>query len=446
MADAKLEVATADVTAAEALFRARGRRVVFPGFFRAYVEGTDDPEAAIEDRDAPLPELTQGEELDLAGLEAVGHETKPPARFTEAALVKALEAAGVGRPSTYASIISTIQDRGYARKDAGALVPTFTAFAVHGLLAADFQHLVDLGFTAEMEADLDRIAAGEADWQAYLRRFYEGDDGLAAQIEQALEAVDARTASTVELDGVTVRVGRYGPFIEHQHEGERVIVPLPEDLAPGDLKPDVARALIERTVEGPQSLGDDPDTGQPVYLKEGPYGPYVQLGDGEEGSKPKRVSLPKNLAPGDVTLPIAVELLGLPRTLGDHPETGKSVRAGIGRYGPYVVHDGTFASLRKEDDVLRVDLDRGLELLAAKAARGSRGRSTANVLKELGEHPETGDPVNVLDGRYGPYVKHGRDNASLPKGTEPATVTLEQALGLLAEKAAKPKRGKRTKG
>jgi len=439
MADARLELVTAQLEADDALFRASGRRVLFAGFFRAYVEGSDDPDAAIEDRDAPLPELAEGEPLTLVTLDAAGHETQPPARFTEASLVKALEADGIGRPSTYATVISTIQDRGYVFKQASALVPTFMAFAVTGLLEANFEQLVDVGFTATMEEDLDRIAEGDVDWQAYLSRFYLGEAGLATQVEEATGRIDARAASTVSLDGVAVRIGRYGPFVEGGDNGERITAGVPEGVAPADLSIEEVAALLERGAAGPAALGTDPQTGEAIYLKEGPYGPYVQRGEDPGGKeKPARSSLPKNLSPTDVDLPTALALLALPRELGAHPETGAPVKAGLGRFGPYVLHEGVYASLGKDDDVLVVDLERALELLAAKAARGGRGAaSTANVLKDLGPHPDTGEPVSVLDGRYGPYVKAGKTNASLPKDVAPADMTLEQALALLAEKQAK---------
>ncbi|MCB0217643.1 MAG: type I DNA topoisomerase [Caldilineae bacterium] len=437
MAEARLEFASVTIEAADAVFRARGRRVLFPGFFRAYVEGSDDPEAAIEDQDAPLPELKQGEALSLRELEAVGHETKPPARFTEAALVKALEANGVGRPSTYASIISTIQDRGYVQKQGSALTPTFTAFAVTGLLESDFESLVNVGFTAEMEEDLDHIAEGKVDWQTYLARFFQGEKGLESLVGLAGDMVDPRSASTVALGEVRVRIGRFGPYLERGEGDARMTAALPEDLAPGDLTPELAEELLEKGQTGPEALGEDPATGQPVYLKDGPYGPYVQRGeDGTGKDRPPRVSLPKDVPAETVDLALALRLLELPRLLGEHPESGKEVRAGIGRFGPYVVHDGVFASLKKEDDVLEIDLARGLELLAAKAARGpGRGRATtANVLKALGEHPDDKEPVNILDGRYGPYVKHGKTNASLPKDADPQAYTLADALKLLSEK------------
>jgi len=440
MADARLELATVHLAAADARFRAGGRRVLFAGFFRAYVEGSDDPEAAIEDRDAPLPALAEGEVVDLLDLGAAGHETKPPARYTEASLVKALETNGVGRPSTYATIIGTIQDRGYVRKHGGALAPTFTAFAVTGLLESDFEQLVDVGFTANMEEDLDRIAEGEVEWQTYLRQFYLGDAGLAHQVDLAEAVVDPRRASTVDLGAVAVRVGRFGPYIEAGSGDERVTIAVPDDLAPADLTPDVLASLISRGKEGPASVGHDPATGLPVLLKEGPFGPYLQLGEAADGKeKPPRVSLPKDKRPEDIDLDTALALLALPRTLGPHPDDGQPVKAGIGRFGPYVVHGKTFASLKAGDDVLAVGLDRALALLTEKTSRGPGGRArrVPNALKNLGAHPDDGEPVAILDGRYGPYVKHGRTNASLPKGADWEALTLAEAVRLLAQKSGR---------
>ena len=454
MANARLRFTTATIAVDDALFRASGRTVLFPGFFRAYVEGSDDPEAALESQESPLPPLVIDEEIDCRELEAVGHETKPPARYTEASLVKALEAEGIGRPSTYATIIDTIQQRGYAFKQRRELVPTFTAFAVTKLLEDHFFDLVDLNFTATMEQKLDDIAEGDANWLAYLRQFYLGQTGLETQVKEKEAGIDPRFASGVELEDlpVEVRIGQFGPFLAKEVNGERVTTGLPADLPPADLSAELAEQLFSQKSDGPTVLGEHPESEVPVLLKVGPYGPYVQLGEEEEGSKkkPKRVSLLKGMEAGDMTLDLALQLLNLPRALGEHPETGKSVRASVGRYGPYIVHDGMYASLKKEDSVLEVELPRALELLELAAARkGKRGggASAKSVLKELGEHPD-GGPVQVLDGRYGPYVKHNKINATLPKEMKPEDVTLEQALGWIADKAAqkgvKSSRGKGT--
>ncbi|MBV7329697.1 type I DNA topoisomerase [Chloroflexi bacterium TSY] len=445
MANAQLRFTTATIQVHDAIFRASGRNVLFAGFFRAYVEGSDDPEAALENQEAPLPDLTVDEIVDCRELEAVGHETKPPARYTEASLVKALEAEGIGRPSTYASIIDTIQNRGYTFKIRRELVPTFTAFGVTQLLEEHFHDLVDMNFTAKMEADLDKIATGDLAWLAYLRAFYLGESGLENQVNSKQATIDPRIVSGVGLEDFPyeVRIGQFGPFLAKEVEGERVTAGLPPDLPPADLTKEMADELFEQKSDGPKNLGADPETGLTIVLKAGPYGPYVQLGNDEEmgKKKPKRASLLKNMDANMVDLDLALRLLSLPRSLGDHPESGKAVQAGVGRFGPYVVHDGVYASLKAPDDVLTVELPRALELLS-EAATEKRGGSK-KVLKELGEHPDEGGPIQVLDGRYGPYVKHKRVNATIPKGTEPESVTLEQALVWIAEK--KEKKGTKSK-
>lgn len=448
MADAKVRQTRADILAGEdgpeqATFRATGQTVEFAGFFRAYVEGSDDPNAALEDRDHPLPALAEGDTPACREVEALGHETKPPARYTDATLVKILESEGVGRPSTYASIIDTIVHRGYVRRDGKQLAPTFTAFATTNLLEDHFDQLVDTGFTAEMEQILDDIAEGEKEPVPYLDRFYRGEGGIEPRVEAGLEHINARSVSTVEhpkWGPFRVRVGKFGPYVEGEIDGETKTASLPDDLAPADADEAGLRELLETSNAPDEVLGIHPDFDQPVLAKQGPYGPYVQLGDDEQEGKPKRTSLPKGMALEDVDLATAVGLLRLPRTVGEHPDGGV-VKSNIGRYGPYVQHGSTFASLKAGDDVLTVTLDRALELLAEKQRKNQ-------PLRTLGAHPETGDPIEVFEGRYGPYVKHKRTNATIPKGTDPDEVTLEQAVQLLAEKASKKggrKGGRRTK-
>jgi len=452
MAEARLRFQTVTVTADDAAFRATGRHVEFAGFFRAYVEGVDDPEAALDDQEAALPPLAENMLLDCQRVEPVSHETKPPARFTEATLVRELEADGIGRPSTYASIIGTIQDRGYVRKSSNQLIPTFTALAVTRLLEDHFPKLVDFGFTAGMEQTLDDIAGGQADRLPYLKQFYTGSDGLDEQVKANEETIDPRKACTLTLDGIEsdVRVGRYGPYFEKQQNGDNVTASIPDDVAPADITNEIAEKLIAQKQQGPQSLGMHPEEGLPVYLKTGPFGPYVQLGDNEtEGKpKPKRVSIPKNLDPENLSLDEAIALLGLPKRLGHHPETGKVVNTGIGRFGPYVVHDKKYASFDRKThtfefagkvyNVLSVDLSVAVEMLTR-----ARSRSAPEPLRELGKHPDDGETIAVFEGRYGPYVKHGKINATIPKDQDVEQVTLEQALDWIAEKAAK-KGGRRT--
>ncbi|HRX18984.1 MAG: type I DNA topoisomerase [Gemmatimonadetes bacterium] len=450
MKDAKKTGTTVELAALDAVFKATGQRTDFPGFLRAYVEGSDDPDAALEDRDTPLPPLAIGDAPTCLDLEPVGHETKPPARYTEASLVKALEENGVGRPSTYASIIGTIQDRGYVVRQGQALVPTFTAFAVTDLLKRHFGNLVDVTFTKAMETRLDEIAGGSEDWLAYLRQFYLGDSGLRALTARGEEEIKPSEARTVGLDGMgaAIRIGRFGPYAEREENGELLRASLPKDATPADLDPERIDALIRQRAEGPESIGVHPETGDKIYLLDGQYGPYVQLGEGEGKQKPKRSSLPKGVKPEDVTLDLAVGLLSLPRVLGTHPDTGNTVKAGLGRFGPFVVHakGGTegkddFRSLKAGDDVLTVTLDRALELL--REPKGIRGqRAAATPLRTIGSHPKDGEPVHLFDGRYGPYVKHGDLNASLPKGADPQAFTLDEAVRLIAEKG-KPPKGKR---
>lgn len=443
MADARQTGISITLEVDEAIFRAAGKRIDFAGFLRAYVEGTDDPDAALEDQEVPLPPLDVGDHPVCTALEAIGHVTQPPARFTEATLVKELENDGVGRPSTYASIIGTIQERNYANKQGQALVPTFTAFAVTGLLETHFPHLVDIGFTAQMEQTLDEISEGEAEWLPYLQQFYLGPDGLRQQVEDKADGIDAMGARTVLLEGLSakIRIGRYGPYVEVPHEGEPLRATLPRDVPPADLTDAQVEVLLRQKREGPTELARDPATDQPIFVLVGQYGPYVQLGEAtDENPKPKRKSLPKGSTPDNVTAELAIGLLSLPRLLGRHPVSGARILADLGRFGPYVVHDQgkegkDYRSIKGEDNVLTISLDRALELLSQpKATRGHRGAATP--LKQLGAHPDDQEPVGLYDGRYGPYVKHGEVSASLPKDSDPATVTLDQAVELLAAKRA----------
>lgn len=464
MADAQLTQIAVDVNVENAVFRANGKRIEFPGFFRAYVEGSDNPDVALENQEILLPPLKKGDKPDCKELEAIGHETQPPARYTEASLVKTLEKEGIGRPSTYASVIGTIVDRGYVQLRGKALIPTFTAFAVTALLEEHFPDLVDTEFTSKMEQTLDEIARGGAEWIPYLDQFYKGKTGLKTQIDVKAEEIEPAIAKTIHLENLdaTVRIGKYGPYIEitnEEGETEALKVSIPDDLTPADLDPEQIEALIRQKKEGPEKIGLHPETGEPIYFKVGKYGPYVQLGDKNEDSpKPKMSSIPKkdsktNVTKDDVTLEMAVGLLSLPRLLGQHPETGGKIKAALGRFGPYVVHEfkgpedtklqRDYRSLKKEDDVLTVTLERALELLA-QPKRG-RGGSKKTPLKELGAHPEDKEPVNIYKGPYGNYVKHGKINVGLPEAETVETMTLEKALELLAEKAATKKKNTRKK-
>ena len=451
MANARLKLSTVTVAVEDAEFRASGKRVVFPGFFRAYVEGADDPSAALDDQETILPPLKQDEPVDCRALDPTRHDTKPPARYTDATLVKDLESNGIGRPSTYATIISTIQDRGYVVKQGNQLIPTFTAFAVNGLMEEHFPELVDTQFTARVEQVLDDIASGGTEGVPYLESFYLGERGLDQQVKMKEQEIDPRGINALEIESLSarVRIGPYGPYLEYENGSGLVRISLPEAMPPGDLVDEEIRHLLRQKEEGPQPLGRHPQTGEPVFILIGPYGPYAQLGEnGESGTnskhaKPRRVSLPKTLKPESVTLDQAVSLLELPRNLGPHPDDGKPVEAGIGRFGPFVRHDGEYRSLAKTDNVLQIGLARALELLAQE-----KGRRKTEIIRELGEHPE-GGVVGLYEGRYGPYVKHGKVNASLPKGLTAQEVTLDQAVVLLSEKQTKKpasKRGAKTAG
>ena len=442
MAQAELEFTNVTIEAMAngktAEFKTSGKEIIFPGFFRAYVEGSDDPEAALENQENYLPGMTEGEEVIEEGVEPISHETKPPARYTEASLVKELEQQGIGRPSTYATIISTVQDRGYVEAEGKTLIPTFTAFAVTELLEKNLEDLVDSDFTSEMENKLDKIAQGELDIETYLSSYFKGEEGLKAKVEKQEEKIDPQEAKQLhlplqDLDDIEVFVGRFGPYIKKKLNGEELTTSIPVSWKPSDITSEKLEELIKAEAEGPKSLGEHPESGEPIFVLNGRYGPYVQVGEvTEDNKKPKRASLLKGMSPEEVDLELALKLLELPRSLGDHPETGKEIKAGVGRYGPFVVHDGTFASLKRSDNVLDIELDRAVELLSEKKKKSNR-KSAA--IKELGEHPEDGKKVRVMDGRYGPYIKHGKKNYSLSDKVTPEDVTMDDALNLIAEKA-----------
>jgi DNA topoisomerase-1 len=427
-------------------FSAAGTVITNRGFLAAYEEGRDDalPRSEEERR---LPDLKQGDPVEVVTLEPQGHETNPPARYTEATLVKALEERGIGRPSTYASIIGTILDRGYVFKRDSALVPTFLAFAVVGLLEQHFGKLVDYDFTARMEDDLDRIASGEEQRVDWLRRFYFGDgatstdgEGLKALVSD-LGGIDARESSSVAIgNGIVLRVGRYGPYLER--DGARANVP--PDVVPDELTPEKAEELLAQQ-SSDRSLGVDPETGHPVVVRMGRYGPFVSevLAEGAK-EKPRTASLLSSMAPDTITLDEALRLLRLPRVLGVDAD-GQEVVARNGRYGPFVQKGKESRSLESEDRLFTISLEEALALLAQP--RQSRRRAQASApLRELGPDPVTGKPIVVKEGRFGPYVTDGETNASLRRGDDPVAVTADRAAELLAERRAKgpaPKRGRR---
>jgi DNA topoisomerase-1 len=416
----------------EAVFATSGRTITFPGFLRAYAEKAKQPETGDDD-ERVLPPLTAGDRLAVQSLEPTGHETRPPARYTEASLVQRLEELGVGRPSTYASIMTTIQDRGYVWKKGSALIPTFVAFGVVGLLEKHFPQLVDYSFTASMEDDLDLIATGEKESVPWLTAFYFGDDGLHDRVATRLDEIDPRAVGSIPIGtdesgtDVVARIGRYGPYVEIGEERASI----PDDLPPDQLTVEKAIELVRHQNAGDKILGTDPESGLTVYGKTGRFGPYVQLGEVEEDSKerPKRASLFRTMSLDELSLDTALSLLSLPRTVGADPE-GVEILALNGRYGPYIQRGSDRRSLESEDQLFTLTVDEALKLLAEPPRR--RGQRAAAPLKELGTDPVSGKPVTVRSGRYGPYVTDGEVNASLRQGDKPETITIERAAELLA--------------
>ncbi len=447
----------------EAEFSASGRVISFPGFLRAYVEGEDDPEAELADREVVLPPLAEGDRPAPLDFTPGSHSTQPPARYTEASLVKAMEELGVGRPSTYASVISTILDRGYVWKKGTALVPSFTAYAVVGLLERYFGDLVDYGFTATMEDDLDEIASGREEALPWLTRFYFGAEdgkgngggategagatrqlGLKAAVATHLGEIDAREINSIPVgegeDGqpVVIRVGRYGPYLQRGEDR----APVPDDLAPDELTLARAEEMLSAP-SGDRVLGAHPDSGEPIMVRTGRFGPYVQLGEATDGNgRPRTASLFKSMTPETVSLEQALQLLSIPRVLGSDPGSGEEIVALNGRFGPYVKRGAETRSLADEEQLLSITLDGAQALFSQPKTR--RGRTAAGPLRELGADSETGQPVVVREGRFGPYVTDGTTNASLRKGDDPETVTMERAAELLADRrAAGPRTGRR---
>ncbi len=439
---------SAETGSGEAVFQANGTAIDFPGFLRAYVEGSDDPEAALADRETLLPPLRPGDPVRAVAITPEDHVTQPPPRLTEASLIKALEESGIGRPSTYASIIDTIQRREYTFKKGPALVPTFTAFAVVDLMRQHLTDLIDYEFTARMEDRLDAIARGESDRLPYLKEFYFGDGspGLRPLLDRKGKDIDPREACTIPLGqdaqgrAIVVRVGRYGPYLQRGEE----TAPIPDGTCPDELSLPAAEEMIARGVQGPQSLGNDPGTGKPVFVRTGRFGPYVQLGEAGSGKteKPKMVSLLPGMTPEATSLETALRLLQLPRSLGADAE-GREVMAHYGRYGAYVKRGDETRSLTPEDNVLEVTLDRALELLAEEK-RGRGFRTAAEPILTFGAALD-GKDLRLMKGRYGPYVTDGETNASLPRDLiDPAALTADQARQLILDRRergpARPRR------
>jgi len=457
MESARLDRTTVEIETPDGLtgLRATGQVVVFDGFIAAYEEGRDDKQKGAEDEEddgGRLPALKEGAKAQVQAIRTDQHFTEPPPRFSEATLVKKLEELGIGRPSTYASILTTLRDREYVRMDKGRFYPEDKGRLVTAFLEQFFTKWVEYDFTAALETQLDEVSAGDLDWKALLRSFWSdfhaatqaaGELRTTAILDHLNEALgahifpdkgdgkDPRLCPVCQEGQLSLKTSRFGAFIGCSRYPEcKYTRPV--------ASPDGADGAAE---SGDRELGVDPETGKTVNLKIGRFGPYVETEALEEGAKPRRSSLPKGWSPASLDLDRALKLLSLPRVVGEHPEDGKAITAGLGRFGPFVAHDGTYANVSDIEEVFEVGLNRAVALLAEKrASRGARGAGAA-ALKELGNHPEDGNPVQVMAGRYGPYVKWNKVNATLPKGTEPEAMTLEAALPLLAAKAgAAPKK------
>ena len=427
MKSAKLLKTTVEISDGKAMFDAHGKVIEFPGFLKVYVEDIDDPKKERDDKESILPPMQEGESVTGKEFTPNQHFTKPSPRFTEATLVKELEALGIGRPSTYAAIMGNIQNRGYARKVNGALIPTFTAYAVVQFLEANFTDMVNLQYTANLENTLDAISRNEMKSEEFLTHFYKGENGTAgleALLENEVDKEKSRTIMELKDDSdktITVKIGRYGVYIQ---DGETNTT-LPDDSIPSELNFEHALQSLEKKAEGPTELCNHPDSGEPVLLKDGRFGPYVQCGD-------KMKSLLPGMTLEEVTSKIALDLIALPKDLGKHPESGDMVKSDIGRYGPYIRCGKNTRSVIAPDSILQLTLERAVEILAMEKAK-----SGPRVIKELGIDPKTQMAIEIKDGRYGSYVTDGKINATLPKATPSDEITLDIALQLIAEKKAK---------
>lgn len=435
MKPAKLKRVIVDIENQKTLFRATGRVILFPGYMAAYVEGSDDPNAELANKEKILPELVSGQRLSCEKLDAEEHITKPPARYTEASLVKEMEALGIGRPSTFANILDTIQHRTYVTNNKGKLTPTYLGFAVTQLLENHYEPLVDTQFTARMEDSLDAISRGEKEALPFIHRFYFGSTdrpGLETMLD---DQVDISRACTIPIDSesnnpISVRIGRYGPYLLQGKNRRNISL----NLALGDITRELAEELLAKPENEETLLGVDDSSGESIYLKAGPYGPYVQIGDTKT-----RKSIPKGIEIEDVNIEMAKKLLALPRLVGLHPESGEEILADYGRYGPYLKMGKNNKSLPPNETPLNITLERAVELLS-QAKKGS------TVLRELGLHPTTGENLSIKTGRFGPYVTDGKTNASVPRGSDLETYSLEEATELINKRrAAGPKKKSRRK-
>ena len=427
MPSAKLKQTTVTIKNQNSEFRANGQVILFPGYMKVYVEGKDDPKSAVANKENVLPKINENDHLGCHNLTIDESTTKPPARFTEASLVKVMEEYGIGRPSTYSSIINRIQQKDYVRINKGSLTPTFLAVAVTQLLENHFEPLVDIKFTAQMEDGLDAIARGDMNALPFMKEFYFGTESDPGLLKMLDGKIDIPKACTILLNGdveepIIARVGNYGPYIQHGDVRRNI----PDILAPGDITIEKAMEILKDNPENAdKALGSDPASGQTIVLKVGPYGPYVQLGDTKT-----RKSVPKGMDADRVDLEYALALLALPRYVGDHPDTGEPIMADYGRYGPYLKMGKQNASLKGTETPLDVTLEKAIELLANRNKKSS-------TMRTLGKHPNSGETLVVKEGRYGPYISDGKVNASLNKTVDPETITLEKATELINEKRAK---------
>ena len=427
MKSAKLLKTNVEISDGKAMFDAHGKVIEFPGFLKVYVEDIDDPKKERDDKESILPPMQEGESVTGKDFTPNQHFTKPSPRFTEATLIKELEALGIGRPSTYAAIMGNIQNRGYARKVNGALIPTFTAYAVIQFLESNFTDMVNLQYTADLENTLDAISRNEMKSEDFLTQFYKGENGTAgleALLENEVDKEKSRTIMELKDDSgktITVKIGRYGVYIQ---DGETNTT-LPDDSIPSELNFKNALISLQKKAEGPTELCSHPDSGEPVLFKDGRFGPYVQCGD-------KMKSLLPGMTQAEVTPEIALKLIALPKDLGKHPESGDMVKSDIGRYGPYIRCGKTTRSVIAPDSILDLSLNRAVEILATEKAKAG-----ARVIKELGIDPKTQMAIEIKDGRYGAYVTDGKINATLPKETTSDEVTLDIALQFIADKKAK---------
>ena len=434
MKSAKLMQTAITIENQKAEFQANGQVILFPGYMRVYVEGRDNPDKDLANKEKILPALDVGEKLNCKSLESESHNTKPPARFTEASLVKSLEENGIGRPSTFASILATIVRRGYVDRKSGKLSPTYLGLAVTQLLENHFTNLVSKEFTAKMEDGLDEVSRGELDAVPFMTNFYKGGGRFAGLENMLEEKVDIPTACSIMVPEVIAdttegRIGRYGPYLRRGDDTRSI----PEDIYMGDLTLEIIENIFSQEAKEDESLGNDPETGESIWIKKGPYGHYVQLGETKT-----RKGIPKNYDLNSVDLEYALKLLSLPRDVGVHPDTNEMVTADYGRYGPYIRCGKQNAPIRGAGTPLDITLEQSIELLANKNKKTSE-------LRSLGKHPETNEDIVVKDGRYGPYISDGKVNAALKGNLSPETITLDEAVELINNRRQNPPKKRKKK-